>query len=41
MDFVITIQHAANVHFFKHVVTELEAAGHDVYVFARETESAQ
>ena len=36
MDIIITIQHAANVHFFKHVVRELEAAGHDVSVFARE-----
>ncbi|ELY49639.1 DUF354 domain-containing protein [Natronolimnohabitans innermongolicus] len=36
MDIVITIQHAANVHFFKHVVAELESAGHDVFVFARE-----
>ncbi|OIB59295.1 DUF354 domain-containing protein [Natrialba sp. SSL1] len=36
MDIVITIQHAANVHFFKHVVGELESAGHDVFVFARE-----
>ncbi|ELZ02342.1 DUF354 domain-containing protein [Natrialba asiatica] len=36
MDFVITIQHAANVHFFKHAIAELEAAGHNVYVFARE-----
>ncbi|WP_121740816.1 DUF354 domain-containing protein [Natronorubrum halophilum] len=36
MDIIITIQHAANVHFFKHVVRELEAAGHGVYVFARE-----
>ncbi|WP_440764447.1 DUF354 domain-containing protein [Natronorubrum sp. DTA7] len=36
MDIIITIQHAANVHFFKHVVRELETAGHDVSVFARE-----
>ncbi|APX96489.1 DUF354 domain-containing protein [Natronorubrum daqingense] len=36
MDIIITIQHAANVHFFKHVICELEAVGHDVHVFARE-----
>ncbi|WP_247001291.1 DUF354 domain-containing protein [Halosolutus gelatinilyticus] len=36
MDIIVTIQHAANVHFFKHVVDELESAGHDVHVFARE-----
>ncbi|WP_436344364.1 DUF354 domain-containing protein [Natronorubrum sp. FCH18a] len=36
MDIIITIQHAANVHFFKHVVRELETADHDVHVFARE-----
>ncbi len=36
MDCIITIQHAANVHFFKHVIRELESAGHDVHVFARE-----
>ncbi|WP_440771629.1 DUF354 domain-containing protein [Natronorubrum sp. DTA28] len=36
MDIIITIQHAANVHFFKHVVRDLESGGHDVHVFARE-----
>lgn len=36
MDIIITIQHAANVHLFKHVVRDLETAGHDVHVFGRE-----
>ncbi|MFU8868755.1 DUF354 domain-containing protein [Natronococcus sp.] len=38
MRVIVTIQHPAHVHFFKHAITELEADGHDVYVFARENE---
>ncbi|WP_101298261.1 DUF354 domain-containing protein [Halegenticoccus soli] len=40
MDYVITIQHPAHVHFFKHVIRALEADGHDVHVFARDKEVA-
>jgi len=35
---VVTIQHPAHVHFFKHAIGELEADGHEVHVFARENE---
>jgi uncharacterized protein len=38
MRIIVTIQHPGHVHFFKHAVAELEANGHDVYVFARENE---
>ncbi len=38
MRVVVTIQHPGHVHFFKHAVSELEARGHEVYVFARENE---
>jgi uncharacterized protein len=38
MRVIVTIQHPGHVHFFKHAVRELEDAGHDVYVFARENE---
>ncbi|WP_394740976.1 DUF354 domain-containing protein [Natronococcus roseus] len=38
MRVIVTIQHPAHVHFFKHAITELEADGNDVYVFARENE---
>ena len=38
MDVVVTVQHPAHVHFFKHAIGELEAAGHDVHVFGRENE---
>jgi len=34
----ITIQHPGHVHFFKHAIAELRAAGHEVHVFARENE---
>ncbi len=40
MRVVITIQHPGHVHFFKHVVDELETRGHEVHVFARENEMA-
>ncbi|RBI60673.1 hypothetical protein DMJ13_17035 [halophilic archaeon] len=36
----VTIQHPAHVHFFRHAIDELERAGHDVDVFAREKEMA-
>ncbi|MFW6320886.1 MAG: DUF354 domain-containing protein [Halohasta sp.] len=35
MKIVITIQHPAHVHFFKHAIRLLERAGHRVDVFAR------
>ncbi|WP_293028248.1 DUF354 domain-containing protein [Natronococcus sp.] len=38
MRVIVTIQHPAHVHFFKHAIAELESDGHDVYVFARENE---
>ncbi|WP_336023888.1 DUF354 domain-containing protein [Halobellus salinisoli] len=34
MDILITIQHPAHVHFFKHAIDEFEACGHEVYVRA-------
>jgi predicted glycosyltransferase len=37
---IVTIQHPADVHFFKHAIKELNAGGHEVYVFAREKEVA-
>lgn len=40
MKYVITIQHPAHVHFFKHSVRTLERDGHDVWVFARDKEVA-
>ena len=36
----VTVQHPAHVHFFRHAIDELESAGHDVHVFAREKEMA-
>ena len=36
----VTIQHPAHVHFFRNAIAELEDAGHDVHVFAREKEMA-
>ena len=36
----ITIQHPAHVHFYRPVVDELRARGHDVHVFAREKDVA-
>ncbi|WP_158059709.1 DUF354 domain-containing protein [Halorussus halophilus] len=40
MRVVVTIQHPAHVHFFKHAIRELEAQDHEVHVFAREKEMA-
>lgn len=40
MRIVVTIQHPAHVHFFRHAIDELSAAGHDVFVFARENDLA-
>jgi hypothetical protein len=36
MDVVVTMQHPAHVHFFKHAIRRLEASGHTVHVFARD-----
>ncbi|XVH33841.1 DUF354 domain-containing protein (plasmid) [Haloferacaceae archaeon DSL9] len=36
MDAVFTIQHPGHVHFFKHAVHELDAAGHGTHVFVRD-----
>lgn len=38
MKIIVTVQHAGHVHFFKHAIGELEAEGHEVFVFARENE---
>ncbi|MFB6150499.1 MAG: DUF354 domain-containing protein [Haloarculaceae archaeon] len=38
MRILVTIQHAGHVHFFKHAIAELRAAGHEVHVFARDNE---
>lgn len=38
MRVVVTIQHPAHVHVFRHAIDELEARGHEVRVFAREKE---
>lgn len=38
---VVTIQHPANVHFFRNAIDELDARGYDVHVFAREKEVAR
>ena len=35
MTTVVTIQHPAHVHFFRHAIGELAAAGEDVHVFVR------
>ncbi|USZ68103.1 DUF354 domain-containing protein [Halorussus salilacus] len=40
MNVVVTVQHPAHVHFFKHVVPALRARGHEVHVFAREKDVA-
>lgn len=40
MRILITIQHPAHVHFFRHSVDELESDGHEVRVLAREKEMA-
>ncbi|WP_255194944.1 DUF354 domain-containing protein [Halorarius litoreus] len=36
MDVVVTMQHPAHVHFFKHAIRRLEDGGHTVHVFARD-----
>jgi len=38
MRYVVTIQHPGHVHFFRHAIRELEAAGHEVHVFCRDLE---
>ena len=40
MRVMITIQHPGHVHFFRHPIAELEARGHEVHVFARESDVA-
>ncbi|RZH68608.1 DUF354 domain-containing protein [Natrinema altunense] len=37
MRVMITIQHPGHVHFFRNPIAELNARGHDVHVFARES----
>lgn len=40
MKVVVTIQHPAHVHFYRHVISLLEERGHEVFVFARENDLA-
>lgn len=40
MRVIVTIQHPGHVHFFRHPIAELEARGHEVHVFARESDVA-
>ncbi|AFK21257.1 DUF354 domain-containing protein (plasmid) [Haloferax mediterranei ATCC 33500] len=40
MDILITIQHPAHVHFFKHAIDEFEARGHEVHVRALDKDVA-
>lgn len=40
VEIVITIQHPAHVHFFRHAIDEFREHGHDVHVFAREKDIA-
>lgn len=40
MRVVITIQHPAHVHFYRHVIDLLTDRGHEVFVFARENDLA-
>ncbi|MDS0477609.1 DUF354 domain-containing protein [Natrinema sp. 1APR25-10V2] len=40
MRVVVTIQHPGHVHFFRHPIAELEDRGHEVSVFARESDVA-
>ena len=40
MDILITIQHPAHVHFFKHAIEELEDRGHGVHVRALDKDVA-
>lgn len=36
LDVVVTMQHPAHVHFFRHAIRGLKAGGHRVHVFARD-----
>ncbi|XVH33561.1 DUF354 domain-containing protein (plasmid) [Haloferacaceae archaeon DSL9] len=36
MKVLITMQHPAHVHFYKHVIAQLETRGHDIHVFVRD-----
>lgn len=38
MNVIITIQHPAHVHFFRHIISELEKRGVDLWIFTRESE---
>ena len=40
MKIVVTIQHPAHVHFYRHAIVHLERGGHEVHVFARENDLA-
>ena len=40
MRVVVTIQHPGHVHFFRHPIEELQSRGHEVHVFARESDVA-
>ncbi|WP_455448725.1 DUF354 domain-containing protein [Natrinema thermotolerans] len=40
MRVMITIQHPGHVHFFRHAIAELENRGHEIHVFARESDVA-
>jgi len=40
MRVVVTIQHPAHVHFYRHAIADLEREGHEVRVFVRENEVA-
>ncbi|MCU4974113.1 DUF354 domain-containing protein [Halobacteria archaeon AArc-m2/3/4] len=40
MNVIITIQHPAHVHFYRHVIDQLEDNGDEVHVFARENDLA-
>ncbi|WP_126663123.1 DUF354 domain-containing protein [Haloterrigena salifodinae] len=37
---IVTIQHPGHVHFFRHPIAELRSRGHEVHVFARESDVA-
>lgn len=38
MKVMVTVQHPAHVHFYRHPIRELRSAGHDVWVFVRDKE---
>lgn len=40
MRVIITIQHPAHVHFYRHVILALQLRGHEVHVFARDKDIA-